>query len=285
MKRIGLFLLTNLLVIITISVILQLTGINIAQNSGLLMFCALFGFGGAFISLLLSKTMAKFSYKIQMIDRTNASGRYLTLYDNIEKMAAHLGIKTPQVGIYPSPDVNAFATGASANKALIAFSSAIVERLEDDELAAVAGHELSHVTNGDMVTMTLLTGVANTFVMFFARIVAGILSGSSRDNRGLGTMGYYAIVMILENVMMMLAYIPISAFSRWREFGADEGAARMTTAGPMIDALLKIDRNYQPVADNKDSFAMAKIGGRKRVSLFATHPSIEARVERLKKLA
>lgn len=282
MKRIGLFLLTNLLVIITISIILQLTGINIAQNSGLLVFCAIFGFGGAFISLLLSKTIAKWSYKIQLIDRSNATGRYLTLYENIEKMSAHLGIKTPQVGIYPSPEVNAFATGASANKALIAFSSAIVDRLEDDELAAVAGHELSHVTNGDMVTMTLLTGVANTFVMFFARIVAGLISGS-RDNRGLGNMGYYFIVIILENVMMMLAYIPISAFSRWREYGADEGAARMVTASPMIDALIKIDRNYQPT-DKKDSFAMAKIEGRKRVSLFSTHPSIEARVERLKKL-
>lgn len=284
MKRLGLFLLTNLLIIITISIILQITGIDIAQNSGLLVFCGLFGFGGALISLLLSKTMAKWSYKIQMMDRSNATGRYLILYDNIEKMAAHLKIKTPQVGIYPSAEVNAFATGASANKALIAFSSAIVERLNDDELAAVAGHELSHVTNGDMVTMTLLIGVANTFVMFFARIIAGILSGKSRDNRGLGMMGHFAIVMILQNVLMMLAYIPISAFSRWREFQADEGAAKLIAAPPMIDALLKIDRNYVP-SEKKDSFAMAKIESRQRVSLFATHPSIEARVARLRKLA
>ncbi len=258
-------------------------GIRVSDYSGLLVLCAVFGFAGSFISLLLSKTIAKWSYKIQLIDRSNATGRYLNLYEAIEQMATHLGIKTPQVGIYASADVNAFATGASANGALIAFSSAILERLDDNEHMAVAGHELSHVTNGDMVTMTLLTGVANTFVMFFARIIASIISNRDNDGGGLGYMGSFLIVMVLENVLMMLAYIPISAFSRWREYGADAGAASLTGAQPMIYALQKIDRNYRPET-KKDSFAMAKISSRKRVSLFATHPSIESRVERLQKL-
>ncbi|HNX36879.1 MAG TPA: protease HtpX [Candidatus Cloacimonadota bacterium] len=282
-KRLGLFLLTNFLVVMTLTIIMSILGIRIADYSGLLVLCAVFGFAGSLISLLLSKTIAKWSYKIQLIDRSNATGRYLNLFEAIEQMAAHLGIKTPQVGIYPSADINAFATGATANGALIAFSSAIIERLDDPELAAVAGHELSHVTNGDMVTMTLLTGVANTFVMFFARIIASMISNRDNEGGGLGYMGYFLIVMVLENILMLLAYIPISAFSRWREFGADGGAAQLTGPMPMITALQKIDRNYRPET-KKDSFAMAKISSRNRVSLFATHPSIEARIERLQKL-
>lgn len=282
-KRLGLFLLTNLLVVITLTIIIEVLGIRLRDYAGLLAICAVFGFVGSYISLLLSKTIARWSYKIQLIDTGNASGRYLGLYQEIVKMSAHLGIRTPQVGIYPSNEVNAFATGASANSALVAFSSAIVDRLDDAELAAVAGHELSHITNGDMVTMTLLTGVANTFVMFFARVLASVIANRDRDGNGLGYMGYYLIVILLENILMLLAYIPISAFSRWREYGADFGAAQLTGAMPMITALQKIDRNYRPET-KKDSFAMAKIESRKRVSLFATHPSIEARITRLQKL-
>ncbi|HOH46515.1 MAG TPA: protease HtpX [Candidatus Cloacimonadota bacterium] len=281
LKRIGLFLLTNFLVIITLSVIVSISGIRLENYSGLLVLCAVFGFAGSLISLLLSKTIVKASYKIQIIDSQNASGRLLDLYRAIHQMSQQLGFRTPEVGIYPSAEVNAFATGASANKALVAFSQGIVERLDDDELAAVAGHELSHIGNGDMITMTLLTGVANTFVMFFARVLASVIANSNRDNRGgMGYFGYYLIVMLLENVMMLLAYIPISAFSRWREYGADAGAADLVGAGSMINALAKIDRNY--VKDTKkDSFAMAKIENRHRVSLWSTHPSIEARIKRL----
>jgi heat shock protein HtpX len=282
LKRVGLFLLTNFLVIMTLSVIISLLGIRLQNYTGLLVLCAVFGFAGSLISLLLSKTIVKASYKIQIINPQNASGRVLDLYKAIHQMSQQLGFRTPEVGIYPSAEVNAFATGASANKALVAFSQGIVDRLDDDELAAVAGHELSHIGNGDMITMTLLTGVANTFVMFFARVLASVIANSGRDNRGggLGYFGYYIIVVLLENVMMLLAYIPISAFSRWREYGADAGAADLVGAGSMINALAKIDRNYVK-STKKDSFAMAKIENRHLVSLWSTHPSIEARIKRL----
>lgn len=283
MRRIGLFLLTNLLVVVTLSAIIQLTGIKIQNYAGLLVLCAVFGFGGAIISLLLSKTIAKASYRIQLINPQNATGRLLTLYNGIEAMSSQMGFKTPQIGIYQSAEVNAFATGFSVNSALVAFSSALVDRLDDDELAAVAGHELSHVSNGDMVTMTLLTGVANTFVMFFARILAFAIANRGSENRNSLGFGSFFLIIILENVLMLLAYIPISAFSRWREFGADRGAAELVHPVAMINALMKIDSNYNR-ATTKDSFAMAKIENRHKVSLFSTHPSIKARIERLQRM-
>ncbi|PKN72585.1 MAG: protease HtpX [Candidatus Cloacimonetes bacterium HGW-Cloacimonetes-3] len=283
LKRIGIFLLTNLLVMAAIGIIVNLLGIRMDGLWGLLILCALFGMGGSFISLLLSKSMAKWGYKVQIIKPGTTNPKAAYLLATIEGMANQQGIKTPEVGIYNSKDANAFATGASANNALIAFSSGIIDRLSEDELAAVAGHELSHITNGDMVTMTLLMGIVNTFVMFFARVIAFAIDNSLRgDNRGggLGYFGYFIVVMLLQNGLMLLAYIPISAYSRMREFRADAGAASLTGAIPMIEALKKISQAYYP-EKRSDSYAMAKISNRRKVSLFSTHPSMEARIERL----
>ncbi|MDD2228467.1 MAG: protease HtpX [Candidatus Cloacimonetes bacterium] len=283
LKRMGIFLLTNLLVMFAIGIIVNLLGIRMDGLWGLLTICALFGMGGSFISLMISKSMAKWSYKIQIIQPGNANTKAAYLLNTIDAMASAQGIKTPEVGIYNSPDANAFATGASQNSALIAFSSGIIDKLNEDELAAVAGHELSHITSGDMVTMTLLMGIVNTFVMFFARIIAFALDNALRgDNRGggLGYFGYFMVVMLLQNGLMLLAYIPISAYSRFREFRADAGAAHLVGAVPMIEALKKISLAYFP-EKRSDSYALAKISNRRKVSLFSTHPSLEARVNRL----
>jgi len=282
LKRLGIFLLTNFLVMMVITIVVQLLGLKMEGMQGLLVFCALFGMGGSLISLLLSKSMAKWTYKIQILQPGVSHPKAAALLSAIASMAKERGIPTPEVGIYNSADANAFATGSSASSALIAFSSGLVDRLREDELAAVAGHELTHITNGDMVTMTLLMGVANTFVMFFARILAFALDSALRGDRrgGLGYFGYVLVVTLLQNVLMLLAYIPISAFSRWREFRADAGAAGLAGAGAMISALREISAAYQP-EKRSDSFALAKINNNRRVSLFATHPSIEARILRL----
>jgi len=284
-KRMSIFLLTNFLVMAAISIIISLLGFRMEGLWGLLILCAMFGMGGSFISLMLSKSMAKWSYKVQIIKPGIAHPKAAFLLSAINNMAEQQGIKAPEVGIYNSPDANAFATGASANSALIAFSTGILDKLGEDELAAVAGHELSHITNGDMVTMTLLMGIVNTFVMFFARIIAFAIDNSLRDNRGggLGFFGYFMVVTLLQNGLMLLAYIPISAYSRFREFRADAGAAKLTGAVPMIEALRKISMAYHP-EKRSDSYALAKINNRRKVSLFSTHPSMEARIERLQAL-
>ncbi len=284
-KRIGIFLLTNLLVMFAISIVVSLLDLKMDGMWGLLVLCAMFGMGGSLISLFISKSMAKWSYKIQLIKPGVSKAKAAYLLTTIEAMARDRGMKTPEIGIYNSPDANAFATGPSQNNALIAFSSGLIDRLSEEELAAVAGHELSHITGGDMVTMTLLMGVVNTFVMFFARIVTFAIDNALRDNRGggLGYLGYFLVVNVLQNVLMLLAYIPISAYSRAREYRADAGAARFTGAVPMINALKQISAAYYP-DKRTDSYAMAKINNRRKVSLFATHPSIEARIARLQEL-
>jgi len=284
-RRLGIFLLTNILVMMMLSVIMSFIKVPMDQAWGLLIMCAVFGFGGSLISLWMSKFMVKMAYKVKLIDPASASGKLRFVVDTIQKMAEFHQIRMPEVGVFPSPTPNAFATGASKNKALIAFSSGLVDRLSEDELAAVAGHELSHITSGDMVTMTLLMGVVNTFVMFFARIVTFAIDNAMRDNRGggLGFFGYMLVVTVLQNVLMLLAYIPISAISRHREYQADAGAAKLVGAGSMIEALKEISAAYHP-DKRTDSFALAKINNQRRVSLFATHPSIEARINRLQEL-
>ena len=286
LKRIGFYLLINFLVVMMLSVILAFIPMPRSQAYSLLIFCAIFGFAGSFISLALSKFMAKKAYKIQLINANTPDARARFLYNTVAQMAKHEGITTPEVGIYPAQDVNAFATGASKNKSLMAFSSGILERLSDDEIAAVAGHEMTHIVQGDMVSMTLVMGLVNTFVMFAARIVASGLDIAMRGDKGrggLGYMGYYLVVVLLQNVLMLLAMIPVSYYSRYREYRADKGAAKLTGAGSMIAALQKIEQYYKPPA-KQDSFALAKINSKSKTSIFATHPSVADRIERLRKI-
>lgn len=283
--RIGLFLATNMLVILTagfiLNVVLPLFGVEIRGGMMLAIFTGVMGMGGAFISLLMSKSAAKRSYRLQMLPPSDP------LYAMVSRLASESGIPDPEVGIYDAPEANAFATGATKKSSLVAFSTGILNSLSEDEVEAVAAHEVSHIANGDMVTMTLLTGIANALVMFLARVVAIVidqmLRGKSGRGRGLGYMGQALIANFLNWALMMLAYIPISAFSRWREYRADAGAARLTNAHSMMDALRKISGVSVDDRENP-SYAMQKISSFRRVSLWSTHPPIEARIKALQQL-
>jgi heat shock protein HtpX len=289
-KRWGLFLTVNILVLAVLGFIMQIVGVKSSDWIGLLVYCAIFGFAGAIISLLSSKAMAKASYRITPLTRETARGKELYLFDTIEKMAAHKGIRMPEFGIYQAADNNAFATGASKNRSLIAFSSGIMQNLDEEELAAVAGHEMTHITEGDMVTTTLLMGTMNTFVLFLANIIAALLSGrrgrNDDDGASSGMMhsaSQAAIAMIIQNVLMILANIVLAAHSRHREYKADAGSAALTTPGHMITALEKISKAYVP-SRRKDAYAIAKINNFSPLSLFATHPPVEKRIEALRKM-
>lgn len=286
LKRIGFYLLLNLLVVSMLTIILAFVPMPESQMYTLLIFCVIFGFAGSLISLALSKFIAKKAYKIQLIDAGVQNPHARFVYNAVAALAREAGVKTPEVGIYPSKDVNAFATGASRNRSLIAFSSELLQVLSEEEIAAVAAHEMTHIAEGDMVSMTLVMGLINTFVMFGARIVATILDSALRDNRGkggLGFFGYYLMVILLQNVLMFLAMIPASYYSRYREYRADRGAAELTNPADMISALEQIDRYYS-TEKRQDSFAMAKINSKRKASLFATHPSVTDRIERLRNL-
>lgn len=287
LRRIGFFLLTNILVMMMLTVILSFVGLRMDDVGGLLVICAIFGFGGSLISLWMSKFTVKMAYKVKKINPANASSKELYVLDTIQKMAQYNKIKMPEVGIFPSNVPNAFATGATKNSALIAFSTGLINSLSEEEIAAVAGHEMTHVLQGDMVTMSLLMGLVNTFVMFVARILAFALDMALRDNKGRGGLGYFGymlVVMLLQNVLFLLAYIPISAYSRHREYRADAGAAKLVSPMAMISALRALDLTNQPVSPKAMATDMAMINNKRKVSLFATHPTIEDRVRALEQM-
>ncbi|MBE7440121.1 MAG: protease HtpX [Spirochaetales bacterium] len=289
MKRIFLFLLVNFLVVLTVSLLTSVlsAAFGIQLGSGMVslaIFCGIFGMSGAFISLAISRWMAKRLYGIQLIEAGERDPRLQSLYQTVSRLATQARIPVPEVGIYESPEPNAFATGPSRSSSLVAFSSGLLNQMDQRQVEAVAAHEVSHIANGDMVTMTLLTGVANALVMFLARIVAGaidtFLRGDDEDEGGLGFFAHIVVVMVLESILMMLAYIPIAYFSRQREYRADAGAAKLTSAQSMASALTRLGQLVTG-AEPRDSLAVAKISSGRRLSLWATHPSIEERVARL----
>ncbi|HOD15726.1 MAG TPA: protease HtpX [Spirochaetota bacterium] len=290
LKRIGLFLLTNILVVLMVSLILNILlpmlGIRLQGAWGIAVFSGVFGMTGAFISLSISRWMAKRAYGIQLIDGTAQDYRAREIYDMVAGLSKKAGLPAvPEVGVYNSPEPNAFATGPSKKKSLVAFSTGLLSSMDKNEVEAVAAHEVSHIANGDMVTMTLLTGVANAMVMFLARIIAQALNSflSDDEDGGLGYFGYIMTVMALEMVLMLLASIPLAAFSRFREYRADAGSARITSPAAMASALERL-KDAVKAPQRKDSFAMAKISSSRRVSLFSTHPSLEDRIARLRKM-
>lgn len=291
LKRIGLFLLTNLLVVVTIGLIMNVVlpafGIRLEGFLGLAIFCGIFGMSGAFISLAISRWMAKRAYNIRLINSAEQDHNLRGVYDMVVRLSRNAGLKvTPEVGIYESPEPNAFATGPSKDKSLVAFSTGLLRSMSRQEVEAVVAHEITHITNGDMVTMTLLTGIANAFVMFFARLATMAIDNFLRDDDGEGGLGFIArifVIMALETVFMMLASIPLAAFSRAREFRADAGAAKLAGSGSMIQALQTL-ADAAKIPTQKDSFVMSKISSNKRVSLWSTHPSIEDRIARLRRI-
>lgn len=293
-KRIGLFLLTNIAVIFLFSIALLLIekifGINISAASGqsytgLLIYAAIFGFIGSFFSLAISRWTAKRAYGIVPFseeDITNLSGKEKLVYDTVLRISQDHGIKTPEVGVYESIDPNAFATGPSKNKSLVAVSSGLLNRMNENQIEGVVAHEMAHILNGDMVTMTLLQGVMNTFVIFFARILAEIVNNIT-DGK-FGVMGYYIVYIGLQLILGILASVVVMAFSRWREFWADAGSARYVGKDKMISALEAL-KNMKELAPN-DSGKMATMQINTKTTwgikkLFMSHPPLEERIQKL----
>ncbi len=288
MKRILLFIATNLAVVLVLGVVLNIVfsvlGIDRSSVGGLLVFCAVFGFGGATISLFMSKWMAKRAYGVQVIEQPRNEMEHW-LFTTVQRQAQQAGIGMPEVGVYDSPDMNAFATGASRNSSLVAVSTGLMYSMNRDEAEAVLAHEVSHVANGDMVTLTLIQGVVNTFVMFFARIVANLISGVLSNNNeeeggGMGGIAYFATVMVLELVFGILASIIVMWFSRQREYRADEGGARLAGRDKMIAALERL--RHGPESQLEGSLAAFGINGKRHSELFMSHPPLEKRIQALR---
>ncbi|MBP6863269.1 MAG: protease HtpX [Neisseriaceae bacterium] len=281
MKRIFLFLLTNIAVLVVISVILSVFGLSGRTNNmgQLLAFSAVVGFTGSIISLLMSKWMAKRSTGAQVITQP-VNEMEAWLVRTVERQAEMAGIKTPEVAIYYADEPNAFATGPSKNNSLVAVSSGLLNMMTRDEAEAVLAHEVSHVANGDMVTLTLIQGVVNTFVVFLSRLIANVISNAMSNDRegGLGPIAYMVVTIVLQIVFGMLASLVVMWFSRKREYRADEGAARLAGAPKMIAALKRLNGSSDESLP-KEMMAMGIAGGGD--SLFSTHPSIENRIANL----
>lgn len=294
-KRIFLFVLTNILIVATITIVTSLLGVNrfVPGNYvGLAIFCLIWGFGGAFISLAISRWMAKKMMGVQVIDPQTRDPNLRHLVDRVHRMAraANLSVM-PEVGIYESPELNAFATGPSRNRSLVAVSTGLLMNMNEAEVDGVLGHEVAHIANGDMVTMTLVQGVINAFVMFLARVIgfalSAFLSGRSEDSEeGAGAMGLgsFLIVFVLEIFFGFLGMLVVAAFSRYREFRADAGGARLAGKQKMIAALEGLQRNMRiPPQHQEESFATMQIFGRGEGlrALFSTHPPLEKRIAAL----
>jgi heat shock protein HtpX len=290
-KRIALLIATNLAVVILLSVVIQLFGIdNYLTARGinyesLLIFSAVFGFGGAFFSLAISKWVAKKMMGVQVIAQPNTeTERWLIA--TVRSHAEKAGIGMPEVGVFESPEPNAFATGPRKNDALVAVSTGLLRAMRRDEVEAVLGHEIAHVANGDMVTLTLIQGVLNTFVFFLARVIGnlvdGVMRGNSNEQRGPG-IGYFVIVMVAEIGLGLLASMLVAWFSRRREFRADAGGAYLAGSGAMIGALVALKRAHSPSRMPGQLQAFGINGGLPQglQKLFMSHPPLEARIAAL----
>ena len=289
MKRVFLFLATNLAVMLVLSIVLSVLsswlGIDRQGMGGLLLMAAVFGFGGSFVSLLISKWVAKRSYGVQIIEQPRSEMEHWLL-STVTRQAQQAGIGMPEVGIYDSPEMNAFATGASRNNALVAVSSGLLYSMSRDEAEAVLAHEVSHIANGDMVTLTLIQGVVNTFVIFFARLVAGLISNFLRsddeeEGAGMGGLAYMATVFVLEMIFGILASIIVMWFSRQREFRADAGSAKLAGRDKMIAALERLRQGHEPQLEGT-MMAFGITGKRSVSELFMSHPPLEKRIEALR---
>ncbi|WP_292953439.1 MULTISPECIES: protease HtpX [unclassified Neptuniibacter] len=293
MMRIGLFLLTNIAVLIVASITLNLLGVeHYISDTGLnltslLIFCAVFGFIGSFISLFLSKKMAKMSTGTEIITQArNADEQWLL--DTVAELSQSAGIKMPEVGIFPAQQANAFATGWNKNDALVAVSLGLLQRFQKEEVKAVMAHEIGHVANGDMVTMTLVQGVINTFVMFFARIAGYAVDSflkSSDDNSPAGSgIGYFITVIVFEIIFGILASFIVSWFSRYREFRADEAGAQLSSNHAMIGALQRLKAEYDMPDQMPGQLTAFGINSHIKsglMELMSSHPPLDKRIAAL----
>ena len=287
MKRIALFLMTNLAIVILLGIIMSIFGIESRSMSGMLLIAFVFGMGGSFISLAISKWMAKRSTGAVVIENpSNNTERWLL--DTVKKQAEKAGIGMPEVAIYDAPDANAFATGMKRNDALVAVSTGLLEEMTQDEVEAVLAHEISHIANGDMITMALMQGVLNTFVIFAARLIAGAIDSVMSDEDGEGGLGFFAhmaVVIVAELILGALASVVVMWFSRKREYHADSGAAKLVGKQKMIAALERLKGGAE-TAELPGELAAFGIANKKvgLSDLLSTHPTLDSRIEALKAL-
>lgn len=293
MLRIGLFLLTNLAVLVVASITLNLLGVgSYLESSGgglnltsLLIFCGVFGFTGSLISLFLSKFMARMGTRTQIIEQPR-SPEERWLFETVRDLSHKAGIKMPQVGIFPAQESNAFATGWNRNDALVAVSAGLLHRFDKEEVRAVLAHEIGHVANGDMVTLALLQGVVNTFVMFFARIIGHTVDRAVFKNENGHGIAFYVTTFVAEMILAVLASIIVMKFSRYREFRADDAGARLAGRGAMINALRRLQMEVEAkvpssMPDTMYAFGISQ-GFKQNLSrLFASHPPLEERIRAL----
>jgi heat shock protein HtpX len=297
-KRIVLFLLTNILVVVTISILLNVLGVRPYLTArgidyrALLAFCFVWGMGGAFVSLALSRFLAKQMMGVQVIDPSVRDPQAQELVQIVHRLAQGAGLPMPEVGVYDSPEPNAFATGPTKSRALVAVSTGLFRRMDRAEIEGVLGHEMTHVANGDMVTMTLLQGVVNAFVMFLSRAIAwAVVSATRSDDRereggGVSYGMLFLVQIVLEIVFMILGSMVIAWFSRQREFRADAGGARLAGRQNMIGALKALMRVTEPAEEQAPpALAALRISNPAGIGrFFASHPPLEIRIARLEQM-
>lgn len=292
MKRIFLFLMTNILVVTTIMIVTSLLGVDRYLTANgfnyqmLAVYCLIWGFAGSFISLMMSKFMAKMAMGVKVVD---ANSQYGWLVNKVHHLAKAANLpKMPEVGIYMSAEVNAFATGPSRSNSLVAVSSGLLERMSEDELEGVLAHEIAHIANGDMVTMALLQGIINSFVFFLSKIAAFALDQAmrgDRDNDSRGGVGwtYYLSQIVFQILFSILGSIIVMYFSRRREYRADEGGAKLAGKQKMIAALQRLKGNFNMVDDSHQELNCMKISsGKSMAQLFSSHPPLDERINALK---
>ena len=287
MKRIVYFLVTNLAIVLVLSITMRILGVEPYLNANgldlgnLLAFAAIMGFGGAFISLAMSKWSAKRMSGAVVIQEPQTLTE-IWLMKTVRVQADIAGIKMPEVAVFDSPEVNAFATGMTKNSALVAVSSGLLNAMSKDEAEAVLAHEVSHIANGDMVTLTLIQGVVNTFVMFFSRVIGYTVDKVIfKTEKGTGP-AFFITMIIAELLLGVLATMVVMWFSRQREFRADAGAARLSSANKMIAALQRLQAVHEPSVLPKQMVASGIAGGQANwTSLFASHPCLSARIAAL----
>jgi heat shock protein HtpX len=287
-KRIGLFLVVNLLIILTVGIVSALLGVGGYRVGGslnygqLMAYCAVWGFVGAFVSLGLSRIMAKMMMGVKVINPQSATGVERTLLERVHRLATAAGLPMPEVGIYESPEINAFATGPTKKRSLVAVSSGLLQRMSDAEVEGVLAHEVAHIANGDMVTLTLVQGVVNSFVLFFAKIV-GFFAGQAVEERN-RFMVEMIVTIAAQIIFGILGTVVVAWFSRAREYRADAGGARLAGRDKMIAALDALRRSTQSLETHTpEAVAAFKISSRPSgfAAMFSTHPPLEDRIRAL----
>jgi len=296
-KRFFLFAVVNILIIVTISLVLNLLGVQPYMTvygidyEQLAVFCLVWGGGGALISLGLSRIMAKMMMGVKVIDPNTTDSVLRDLVMTVHRLARAANLPAmPQVGVYDSPEINAFATGPTKSRALVAVSSGLLQRMGKAEVEGVLAHEVAHISNGDMVTMTLVQGIVNAFVMFFARVLAFALANAMRSNNdersGSNSMVQFIATMVFEILFSLLGMVVVAYFSRAREFRADQGGAGLAGRDKMIGALEALRRGTQMIDDSHPTLSTLKISGRPAgfMALLASHPPLEVRIDRLRRM-